>query len=304
MGANQSVENFEVPSSEHTATLHYFGGRGLADQIRWMLAASNVDFCQKTVSSREKFLEMAGCQLPFGQLPLLQIDGVEIVQSQAAVRYLARRSHLAGTSSQEALKCDMIAEAIRDVLSLVVGAPFRKYGKVADAPPSSVSTTLTTAGGVGAAKNNENIINKEAWAAHLTVIKEKWSFMGKRMEAILRNNLPATHPAVIMTRPTQAGSQAATAVVPGSVINPDQDTPVHMVGSSLTYADVLMAHLVTWLVEECGPEIVAHTPLLVILQIQVISMPSMKRFIRSDNYFPIGDKAYVEQVNTVLGRVC
>ena len=35
-------------------------------------------------------------QLVFGQLPLLQIDGHEIVQSQAAVRYLAKKAGLQG----------------------------------------------------------------------------------------------------------------------------------------------------------------------------------------------------------------
>jgi hypothetical protein len=56
-----------------------------------MLAATNVNFTQKVVDSRAMFVNMAERQLPFGQLPLLQIDGNEIVQSQAAIRYLARR---------------------------------------------------------------------------------------------------------------------------------------------------------------------------------------------------------------------
>ena len=50
----------------------------------------------KVVSSREKFLRMCERQLVFGQLPLLQIDGHEIVQSQAAVRYLAKKAGLLG----------------------------------------------------------------------------------------------------------------------------------------------------------------------------------------------------------------
>ena len=56
---------------------------------------------------------MADRQLPFGQLPLLQIDGIDIVQSQAAVRYLARRANLYGKSAFDEVKCDMIAETIR-----------------------------------------------------------------------------------------------------------------------------------------------------------------------------------------------
>lgn len=75
-------------------------GRGLADQIRWMLAASEISFTQRIVDSRKKFLKMKERQLPFGQLPLLQIDGLEIVQSQSIVRYLARRANLTGQNSE------------------------------------------------------------------------------------------------------------------------------------------------------------------------------------------------------------
>jgi glutathione S-transferase len=101
------------------ATLYYFAGRGIADQIRWMLAATNVTFVQKTVETRQRFLKMAERQLPFGQLPLLQIDGLELVQSQSIVRYLARRGHLVGQNLSEETKCDMIAECIRGMNYLV-----------------------------------------------------------------------------------------------------------------------------------------------------------------------------------------
>jgi glutathione S-transferase len=253
-----------------------------------MLAATNVDFCQKTVSTREKFLEMAGGQLPFGQLPLLQIDGMEIVQSQAAVRYLARRAHLAGTSAQDALKCDMIAEAARDVLSLLLACPFRKYsGNKAAADGASSSSSAPS----------------EEWVAHQATIKEKWRFVGARFEAILRNNLPASHPALAALAPAvpaagaSGAAQKAPAARPPAAAASAEEVPVHIVGSSLTYADVLVAHLITWLVEECGSGVVADMPLLVQLQNQVISLPGIKRFIRSVNYFPVGDRAYVEQVS-------
>ncbi len=41
-----------------------------------MLAATNVTFTQKVINSREAFVKLAERQLPFGQLPLLQIDGI------------------------------------------------------------------------------------------------------------------------------------------------------------------------------------------------------------------------------------
>lgn len=50
---------------------------------RWMLAATSTSFTTQIIRERSKFLAMSAIQLPFGQLPLLQIDNLEIVQSQA-----------------------------------------------------------------------------------------------------------------------------------------------------------------------------------------------------------------------------
>ncbi len=127
MGAGQSSpldsKVFEKPSEKHQATLYYFPGRGLADQIRWMLAVSNISFVQKLVKTRERFVKMAERQLLFGQLPLLQIDGLEIVQSQAIVRYIAKRGNLLGTCTKDELECDMIAETVRDLLPYLTKLP-------------------------------------------------------------------------------------------------------------------------------------------------------------------------------------
>ena len=46
---SKNVFHMEKPSEKFTATLYYFNGRGLADQIRWMLAATNVSFVQREV---------------------------------------------------------------------------------------------------------------------------------------------------------------------------------------------------------------------------------------------------------------
>lgn len=78
-----------------------------------MLAASDISFTQKTISSRAQYLKMTERQLPFGQLPLLQIDGIEIVQTQAIIRYLARRAKLTGETPAEEMKCEVLVETIR-----------------------------------------------------------------------------------------------------------------------------------------------------------------------------------------------
>lgn len=270
MGVSQSGQHYEAPSRKHTATLYYFAGRGMADQIRWMLAAAEVDFAQKTVSTREQFLKMAERQLPFGQLPLLQIDEMEIVQSQVAVRYLAKRAHLLGSNSEEAVKCDMIAESVRDVLPLLLSAPFKKFSS------SNLKLSTTDKG----KSSSDSSVNEEEWSVHLNTIKDKWSFIGGRLEAIIQSNMPS---AIQLNKKNPASP-------------PIVHANVFMVGRSLTYADILVAHLVTWMVEECGTDIVKDMPMLVALQNQVISLPSIREFIKSINYFPLGDATYVEQV--------
>lgn len=48
-------------------------GRGLGDQTRWLLAATNVSFHTHEMADNETMVTMAKKQLWFGQLPLLQI---------------------------------------------------------------------------------------------------------------------------------------------------------------------------------------------------------------------------------------
>ena len=55
--------------------------------------------------------------LAFDQLPLLRIDGLNIVQKMAAVRYLARKYNKYGADNAESTKCDIIAECIQDFYS-------------------------------------------------------------------------------------------------------------------------------------------------------------------------------------------
>eukprot|EP01033_Poteriospumella_lacustris_P007837 gene7838-5639_t len=291
--AASRTDTWEQPAEKYQATLYYFGGRGLADQIRWMLAATDVSFTQKLISQRDQIVRMSDAQLPFGQLPLLQIDGLELVQSQAIVRYLARRAGLQGLTADEVVKCDMIAEAVRDLLSLVTSAPFkRKYYQPV--------------------QHLQHDASDPAWQAYLTLLKTKWAFLGQRFEAILRSNrmqLAQQQKRQASTDRSSGGSSSsssssgATAAAGAAGAAPSSTVAVHyMVGSALTYADILVAHVTTWYVEECGPEIVAQMPLVVALQNAVISLPGVTKFIKSIHYFPLGDRAYCEQVDRVLGR--
>ena len=97
------------------AKLHYFKGRGRAETTRWMLAVNEIEFENVSLSGPADFrnLKLAG-KLPFNQLPLLEIDGLNLSQSAAMVGYLARRGGFYGDGPVETVWCDMIAGAIAD----------------------------------------------------------------------------------------------------------------------------------------------------------------------------------------------
>jgi hypothetical protein len=97
----------------------YFAGWGLAEQIRWVLAATNVEWDQVALGTHDEFVELrdVSCALAFGQLPLLEIDGMRLVQSHAIIRYVARRGGLVECDDAESVIIDMVAEAVRDARS-------------------------------------------------------------------------------------------------------------------------------------------------------------------------------------------
>ena len=58
--------------------------------------------------------------LPYGQVPLLEVDGNTICQSMAIARYLASECGLAGSSSLVKAQVDEVVDVINDVQNVMV----------------------------------------------------------------------------------------------------------------------------------------------------------------------------------------
>ena len=103
--------------SQSLVRLTYFKGRGLGELIRFMLAETGTEY-EERVITKELLSELRERgELFFQQLPLLEIDGLKMVQSGAIVRYLARKHNMCGCSPSETYQCDMIAEGLKDLRS-------------------------------------------------------------------------------------------------------------------------------------------------------------------------------------------
>lgn len=53
--------------------------------------------------------------MPFGQVPVLEVDGKKINQSVAICRYLAKQHNLVGKNDWEALEIDSTVDTINDL---------------------------------------------------------------------------------------------------------------------------------------------------------------------------------------------
>ena len=107
-------------SDQPTIKLTYFNVRGRAEPIRLLLKDNNIPYQEVAVTIEEWYQKKAELEhqnlIPFGQIPLYQESdtGINIVQSHAIMRHLARKHDLYGKTSEETIQCDIVEEAYVD----------------------------------------------------------------------------------------------------------------------------------------------------------------------------------------------
>jgi len=212
--------------------LHYFKGRGRAETTRWMLAINEITFQNCPLATADDFTALkATGKLLFNQLPLLEIDGKNLTQSTATIRYLARKGNLYGDTADDVLMCDMVAGATADFAEAALQYAFQP----------------TIDDGVELANRSF----------------QKFAF---RFEELLSRNGGA-----------------------------------YMVGSRLSFADVLLAETLSNYYE-ISPDYFDTTPLLNGLREHVVSHSGIVAYFASPNRWPMPDDQYVIDVARVLCR--
>ena len=94
------------------AGLTYFDIRGRAECIRLLLEEVGLAYEDRRITNAE--WQDLKPRTPFGQLPLLRLGDVELSQTMAILRHLARAHGLSGNTEAERTRCDIAIEAIRD----------------------------------------------------------------------------------------------------------------------------------------------------------------------------------------------
>ncbi|XP_046990701.1 glutathione S-transferase-like [Schistocerca americana] len=93
--------------------LIYFNARGKAEHIRFIFAYAGVDYVDERIP-KEKWSHYKS-RMPYGMVPVLEINGKQVAQSNAIARYLARQYGLAGKDEWESLQCDVLVDTLSDL---------------------------------------------------------------------------------------------------------------------------------------------------------------------------------------------
>ena len=105
-------------------TLIYFNGKGRAESVRLLFAAAGVEYEDRRIQ-REEWQALKP-EVPFGQLPCLEVDGQRIGQSSAMLRFLGRETGMAGKTSMDQALVDSVTDTINDLREKFVPHMFEK----------------------------------------------------------------------------------------------------------------------------------------------------------------------------------
>lgn len=93
--------------------LTYFDSKALGEVIRFILSYGGVDFQDIRIDRSTSWTDIKP-RMPYGQLPILEIDGKVYHQTLPICRYLAKQFDIGGKTDLDALEIDAIANSIYD----------------------------------------------------------------------------------------------------------------------------------------------------------------------------------------------
>ncbi|XP_068614756.1 glutathione S-transferase 3-like [Brachionichthys hirsutus] len=105
--------------------LYYFNGRGKMESIRWLLTVAEVEFDEIYLTTREQYEKLlSDGALMFQQVPMVEIDGMKLIQTKAILNYIAEKYNLHGKDIKERVMINMYSEGLMDLMEMMMMLPF------------------------------------------------------------------------------------------------------------------------------------------------------------------------------------
>ncbi|XP_031598744.1 glutathione S-transferase 3 [Oreochromis aureus] len=105
--------------------LYYFNGRGKMESIRWLLTVAEVEFDEVLLTTREQYEKLLNDgALMFQQVPLVEMDGMKLIQTKAILNYIAEKYNLHAKDPKERVMINMYSEGLTDLMEMIMTLPF------------------------------------------------------------------------------------------------------------------------------------------------------------------------------------
>jgi glutathione S-transferase len=98
----------------------YYDAKGRAEITRLVLAAGGIKWEEEVIDDAKWKTEKE--KTPFGQLPVMEVNGKRFAQSLAMANFAAREAGLYGKNNLEALQIDQVIQLGNDLLNVAVQA--------------------------------------------------------------------------------------------------------------------------------------------------------------------------------------
>ncbi|XP_068850400.1 glutathione S-transferase A1-like isoform X2 [Capricornis sumatraensis] len=122
---------------------HYLNRRGRMECVQWLLAAAGVETEEKFIEKPEDLDKLKNDgSLMFQQVPMVEIDGMKLVQTRAILNYIATKYDLYGKDMKERALIDMYSEGVADLGEMIMHLPLCPPAEK-EAKPSLIQAKTT-----------------------------------------------------------------------------------------------------------------------------------------------------------------
>jgi len=132
-----SLQDVAMPNYK----LHYFNFKARGELARIIFAAADVKFEDHRIEYADWPNHKS--KYRFQQVPVLEIDGVQLNQSVAICHYLGRQFNLAGKTILDDAQCLALVEQIKDLFDGIVDFSFREKDETRKAEKKKEFETVT-----------------------------------------------------------------------------------------------------------------------------------------------------------------